>query len=195
MSSLKAPQILEKRLIYSGWNRFEEIDFVSKTTGQKNTREIIDHGHVAAGLPFDIETKEVILVRQLRIPVFVDRNDISMLEIPAGIIDSGETAESTFRRELKEETGCTVTKLTPAIGAYSSPGALKEHQTLFFAEVDSTKRGEGGGCKEEGEEIEVVIMPIIDFLRQANDGVILDMKTILMAALFRLKYPHLCNFF
>lgn len=43
---------------------------------------------------------ELLMIRQFRYPI----NDY-MYEIPAGLIDEGETAEQSAMREIKEETG------------------------------------------------------------------------------------------
>lgn len=53
-------------------------------------------------------------------------------ELPAGIIDPGETPEQTALRELAEETQLTgnIEFLT---SFYSSPGFTDEHTTLFRA--------------------------------------------------------------
>ena len=51
----------------------------------------------------DTETKagpEIILQKQYRPPI-----DKVVIEVPAGLVDAGETAEEAAIRELKEETG------------------------------------------------------------------------------------------
>ncbi len=40
--------------------------------------------------------------------------------LPGGFMESGETAETAARRELKEETGISVTRLR-LVGVYSDP--------------------------------------------------------------------------
>src|SRR5690625_2758908 len=51
-------------------------------------------------------------------------------ELPAGIIDPGETPEQTALRELAEETQLTG-ELQFLTSFYSSPGFTDEHTTLF----------------------------------------------------------------
>lgn len=72
-------------------------------------------------------TEEVLLVKQLRPAI-----GAATLELPAGLIDPGETPEAAARRELTEEVGLTGT-LTQLAEVYSSPGFCDEKVTLFEA--------------------------------------------------------------
>jgi len=55
---------------------------------------------------------EILLQKQFRPPL-----DKTVIEIPAGLIDAGETVEQAAVRELKEETGYvgTVTESSPVM--------------------------------------------------------------------------------
>lgn len=55
---------------------------------------------------------EIILQKQYRPPI-----DKVVIEVPAGLVDAGETAEQAAVRELKEETGYVgkVTETTPVM--------------------------------------------------------------------------------
>jgi ADP-ribose pyrophosphatase len=54
-------------------------------------------------------------------------------ELPAGLIDDGETAAVTCRRELKEETGLSIRSLV-SLGSYAiDPGRVDGIQHLFLA--------------------------------------------------------------
>lgn len=72
---------------------------------------------------------ELILQKQFRPPV----NKIT-IEVPAGLIDAGETPEQAAVRELKEETGYVgvVSDSTPLMfnGSYSSIPPLASQQVL-----------------------------------------------------------------
>jgi 8-oxo-dGTP pyrophosphatase MutT (NUDIX family) len=62
-----------------------------------------------------------------------------------------------------------------------SPGAVTEKLHFFVAEYEPTMRvGSGGGLASEGEEIEVLELPIDQALAMIADGRIADAKTILL---------------
>ena len=54
-------------------------------------------------------------------------------ELPAGVIETGETPEQTARRELEEETGCTASRWERLASFYSSPGYSDEFLHAFSA--------------------------------------------------------------
>ena len=62
-----------------------------------------------------------------------------------------------------------------------SPGAVTERLSLFVAEYDSAEtRGVGGGNEQEGEDIEVLELPLAMALQMVARGEIVDAKTILL---------------
>ena len=62
-----------------------------------------------------------------------------------------------------------------------SPGAITEKQHFFVAEYDPSMRiGDGGGNADEGEDIEVLELPIKEALAMIADGRIVDAKTIML---------------
>ena len=61
--------------------------------------------------------------------------DARLVEFPAGRIDPGETAAASVRRELIEETGHRVVRLTTLGGFFADTGRLNNRAHLFFAEV------------------------------------------------------------
>jgi ADP-ribose pyrophosphatase len=64
---------------------------------------------------------------------------------------------------------------------YSTPGAVTERLTLFLADYSPAGRlGDGGGHAHEGEDIEVLELPLDDARRLARDGGIVDAKTMLL---------------
>lgn len=96
--------------------------------------------------------RELILVRQKREPV---RSFV--LELPAGLVDEGESSLMAAARELTEETGFQAQELRICQTAPSSPGMTDELVTFVFAK-GCEKISEGGGV--DGEEIEVVLTPV-----------------------------------
>jgi ADP-ribose pyrophosphatase len=103
------------------------VDTVQLPDGRQTTREIVEHAECVAVVPVD-EDGNVLLVRQFR-----HAAGKTMLEIPAGGIDSGETPEAAVRREMGEETGFSPRTVERLGGFYSSPGFCTEYLHLFLA--------------------------------------------------------------
>jgi nudix-type nucleoside diphosphatase (YffH/AdpP family) len=103
------------------------------------------------------------------------------LEACAGIIDPGETPEETARRETAEEIGVTVGRLRSLGSVLPSAGTLTERMHLYVAEVsaaDLSSRGRGN--PHEGENIEVVEVPLAKLYEMARQGTIEDAKTLII---------------
>lgn len=69
---------------------------------------------------------------------------------PAGLIDPGETPEESARRELWEETGLTLTRISDVLdNSYSAVGFANERNVCVFG----TAAGEFGKSTSDAEEI------------------------------------------
>jgi ADP-ribose pyrophosphatase len=75
---------------------------------------------------------------------------------PAGLIDPGETIETTVRRELNEETGLELTKIL-AVGppVVASAGMSDESAVITFVECTGTPDTAG---LDGTEEIEILVL-------------------------------------
>ena len=141
-------------------------------------REIYHRGDAAAVLPFDPRRGTVLLVRQFRLPGYLKDGLDSMLEVCAGVLDEYD-AEACVRREAFEELGYRLHGVTPAFKAYSSPGSVTERVFCFTATYGESDRvSEGGGRADEGEDIEILELPLDEALGLIPAGGITDAKTI-----------------
>ena len=145
------------------------------------TREVYDRGNGATILLYNKEKKTVLLTRQFRLPSFLNGNPTGFLIEPcAGFLD-GDDPEQCARRESEEETGFKPKEVKKVFEAYSSPGALTELLHYFIAPYsDEDKINEGGGLKEEQEDIEVLEIPFVKAFDMINTGEIKDAKAIIL---------------
>lgn len=175
--------IISQTCLAQGWGRLTATRLrlvLADGSATDMLREVYDHGHGAAVLPYCIETGCVMLVRQFRYPVHLSGDPAWLLEAPAGLLDADD-AEAAARREAEEETGLRLGRLEPVATIYMSPGSLNEKVHCFLAAYGETDRvGPGGGLAEESEAIEVVETPFAEALAGCTDGRVVDAKTIVL---------------
>jgi GDP-mannose pyrophosphatase NudK len=186
--------IKEIKVLSDNWYTLRKatFDFLKKDgTWQTQERECYDRGNGAAILLYNKVQKTVILVRQFRMPTFLNGNTEGLLiEVPAGLLDA-MNPEECIRKEVEEETGYQVTHVKKIFTAFMSPGAVTEILHFFVAEYDAHQKiYEGGGLEHEQEEIEVIEIPFSDALKMIESGEIRDGKTIML-----LQYAALQNLF
>jgi nudix-type nucleoside diphosphatase (YffH/AdpP family) len=147
---------------------------------QTQTREIYDRGNAATLLPYNLADSTVVLVRQFRFPAYVNGYDDLLIEAAAGMLDNA-SPEERIRAEAEEETGYRLHHVKKVFEAFMSPGAVTEKLHFFVAEYDSSMRvSNGGGLADEGEDIEVLELPMGEALAMIADGRIVDAKTIML---------------
>lgn len=132
-------------------------------------REIIEHngGAVLAAVTGE---GRLVMVRQYRKPA-----GRVMLEVPAGKIDPGESAEAAAKRELKEETGYTAGKIKFLMRFYPSVGYSEEILYLYLC-TDLTS---GETNFDENEAIDIEEYEINRLHKMVMDGDVQDAKTII----------------
>ncbi|MBO4897604.1 MAG: NUDIX domain-containing protein [Clostridia bacterium] len=106
-----------------------------------------------------------------------------LYELPAGVIDEGETPEETAIRELYEETGFKAEKAEYLGPFYPSPGATDEVIHLFSAEC--TERDQQH--LEKSELINVCIMEEAEFAEKIAKNKILHGGALAAYLKYRLK--------
>ena len=147
---------------------------------QRQSRETYDRGNGAVILLYDDVRRTVILVRQFRFPAFVNGADDLLIEAPAGLLDKASPAER-IRAEAEEETGYLVQDISLIFEAYMSPGSVTEKLYFFTGRYTPANRvSDGGGDRDEGEDIEVIELGIDDAMAMIGAGAIKDGKTIML---------------
>ena len=177
-------RILEERVLAHDWYLLRKTTFEHRRRDgrlQVVSRETYDRGNGVALLLFNAARGTVILTRQFRFPAWVNGcADGQLIEACAGLLD-GSDPVAAMRREAIEETGYAVTAPRKVFEAYMSPGSVTEKLHLFVAAVaDGDRRDAGGGEVDEGEDIEVLEMPLARALAMIASGEIQDGKTIML---------------
>src|SRR5213595_1907520 len=117
---------LTRRLIYQGLKIDLALQQVRLRDGTIAEREVVLHRGAVALVPM-VDEQHVCLVRNHRHAV-----GQALLEVPAGTIDPGESADQTAERELLEETGYHAGSIRRIREWYVSPGVLTERMYLYL---------------------------------------------------------------
>jgi nudix-type nucleoside diphosphatase (YffH/AdpP family) len=154
---------------------------------QTQTRETYDRGNGAVLLPYDPVRGTVLLTRQFRYPAYVNGYDGLLIEAAAGLLDNA-SPEDRIRAEAEEEIGYRLREVRKVFECFMSPGSVTEKLHFFVAEYDpSMPIGAGGGVAEEGEDIDVLELPLGEALAMIDSGEICDAKTVMLLQQAALK--------
>lgn len=183
MSSGRIKNISEN-VISNAWATLKKVCFEYKNsngTWSPVTREVYDRGDGAAALLYHIEKGTVLLIKQLRLPAYLNGHETGfLLEVCAGIMDEKDP-EKTILREIEEETGYRLPKVEKVMAPYMTPGASTEIIHLYLAPYSEEFRvTDGGGLDSENEDIEVVEYAFAKALSLIKSGEIQDAKTIIL---------------
>ncbi|WP_326525647.1 NUDIX hydrolase [Sphingomonas sp.] len=135
-------------------------------------------GGTRAAVIVAIDGDHVLLVDQYRVPL-----GRRCLELPAGLVDAGETVAGAAARELEEETGYRPARVTEIGEFASSPGMVSETFTLVRAE-GLERVSNGGGEADEGITVHRVPLPEIPAYVAARrgEGMMIDVKLLMLLA-------------
>jgi ADP-ribose pyrophosphatase len=160
------PRLLESKKVYEGAISMRKDKF--SINGRVVEKEIVEH-RPSVGI-VAVAGDSIIMVSQYR-----RAPDKTLLEIPAGKIEEGETPEQAALREMDEEIGYTG-KLRPFLKWYLAPGYDTELMYLFVATDlrKITKRR----VMDDDENIVVRKVKLAAAVRKCFNGEIEDAKTI-----------------
>lgn len=154
---------------------------------QPQTREVYDRGNGATILLYNLAQRTVLLIRQFRMPTFVNGHSGYLIESAAGLLDNA-SPEERIRLEAEEETGYRVRSVEKIFEAFMSPGSVTERLHFFIGEYQPGDRiNDGGGLAEEGEDIEVLELGFEAAIAMIGSGDIVDGKTIMLLQYLQLR--------
>jgi GDP-mannose pyrophosphatase NudK len=176
---------VKSKVISNFWGTLEHVnfDFTFKNGKSVNlTHEVFGKSDGVAILLYNTKTKNVILSKQFRMPVFVANvgNGFS-IEVVGGALDKNESPENCAIRETEEEVGYKINKVKKVTTTFLSPGLVKERVHLFigiYKNEDKTKNG--GGVEAENEEIETLEISFENALKMIEKEEIIDARTIML---------------
>jgi ADP-ribose pyrophosphatase len=166
------------RRAYAGRLLQVDVDTVRAPDESLLELEMVRHPGAAAVVPLLSDPgnpdPQVLLLRQFRYaaggPIW---------EVPAGVLEPGETPEACARRELREETGAVAERVEHLTTIFTTPGFTDERIHLFLATGISA--GEPKPMSDEFLEVET--RPLSKVLEMIRDREIVDAKSI-VALLF-----------
>jgi ADP-ribose pyrophosphatase len=154
-------------------------------------REIFERGHAAVLLPYDPVRDEVVLIEQLRIAAVDTSSSPWLLEMVAGMIETGESVEDVCRREAQEEAGVTVGRCKPVLSYLASPGGTSERLSIMVGEVDATTAEGIHGLEEEHEDIRVHVVSREQAYRWVEEGAIDNAASVIALQWLALHHESL----
>ncbi len=176
-------EILSKKVVWQGtFMSAVEITY-RDARGAVRTWEALERLGIGGIVVMAAVTPEgkVLLEKQFRPPLGRD-----VIELPAGLVEPGESMEDAARRELVEETGWSAEKLAFLAEGPISTGASTESLRAYLC-TGLTRVGKQGG--DDNEIIEVSEVPLDqaqDHLRAAQEqGTLVDLKVFGLLELAR----------
>ncbi len=160
--------VIGSETIYSGKVVHLRVDKVRLPDGHESKREVVAHPGAVCIVPVR-DDGMVLLVRQFRLPA-----GQVLLEVPAGTREKGEDPHACALRELEEETGYRAAELRPLYTAYLAPGYSTELMYAYLA----TGLTPGQTNFDEGENIELIEIPLTEIESRVLAGEFTDAKTI-----------------
>jgi nudix-type nucleoside diphosphatase (YffH/AdpP family) len=183
---------IKTQILSDNWYTLNNISFDYRLrSGEwvEQSRESYDRGNGATILLLNKKKRTIILIRQFRMPTYVNGNSSGMMiETCAGLLD-GNDPVTCIIKETEEETGYRIKNVKKLFELYMSPGAVTEIIHFFIAEYDEKmKVSEGGGLKSEHEDIDILEIDFNKALNMIGSGEIKDAKSIIL-----LQYAQINN--
>ncbi len=170
-------EIVKKERVFKGKLLSIYKRFVKHDDGTVWERETASYDGNAAAI-VAVDGNEVVLIKQFRPSV-----EETLLEIPAGRIDEGETPEQAASRELEEETGLKPLNLRKLVEFYPTPGFVDEKIYLFYAD----KFEKGSVHLDEGEVLRIFRLPVNEVEEYLFSNKIKDGKTFIGLLLWKVR--------
>jgi ADP-ribose pyrophosphatase len=176
-------QVIEEELSFDGFFRIKTLNLrhtlFAGGWSPPLRRELFLRDACVGVLLYDPDRDELVLVEQFRVGLLPSGRDPWVLELVAGIIEPGESAEQVARRESVEESDCTISELLTIAEYFSSPGGSSEFFHLYCGRVSSDGAGGIYGLAHEGEDIRAQVFGFDDAMALMASGKINNAHTMI----------------
>ncbi|KJR86144.1 ADP-ribose pyrophosphatase [Sporothrix schenckii 1099-18] len=168
------------------WESAERTTWPPATAENPDVVDGVDIVAIIRGTPGAPDPR-IVLIKQFRPAV-----GCTVIELPAGLVDAGESVDEAAVRELREETGYvgrvsadTEASLSPSLTLYADPGFGNNNLQIVYVDVDGADAHNRDGNRrpqlEEGELVQAVFpVPLTDLFvtcrRLANEGYAIDAR-------------------
>ena len=136
--------------------------------GHQRQYDLVEHHDSITILPVD-EKGQIYFVTQFRIAT-----EGQLLELPAGVLESGESPLEGAKREIREEIGQAAGKMQELGSFYLAPGYTNEFMTVFLA----TELYESPLDPDADEFLHVSTLSIPETYNLVHKGIFKDAKTL-----------------
>lgn len=155
--------VLIKQRVYDGFFKLDKYQLqhacFDGSVSKELTRELILRREAVAAILYDPIHDLIGLIEQFRIGAMDEPEGPWRLEVVAGIMDCGGTAEQALWRELQEEANITQGELRYITNYLSSPGGTNEKLYCYCVLTDLSNAEGIYGLASEGEDIRVSTYP------------------------------------
>lgn len=187
--------IQQRRVVYQGFFKMHQVQLRHKKFEGGWTpvlnRELFERPPAVGVLLYDPYKDTVVLIEQFRIGALEASEGPWLLELVAGIVESGEEPEKVAHREAMEEAGIEIMDMEYICEYYSSPGGSSEKLTLFCGGVDSTDVGGVHGLAHEGEDIWVQVFSRAEAWKALQENYINNASTIIALQWLQMNWQRL----
>ena len=164
----KNQKLINSKIEYSGEILSIRSDLIELDSGTNIKRNIVEHPGSVVIIP-KTKNGKILMVSQWRHAI-----QQTLIELPAGHIDDGETPEEAGIRELQEEIGYKPGKLISLSEMWIAPGWCNEKIFSFLALDLIPSQLE----PDKDEKISVLEFEPLEIYEMIMDKKIVDSKTI-----------------
>jgi len=148
-----------------------EVETRRYPNGRQHEIAIVRHAPAVVVIPIEDDGR-VVLIKQYRAAL-----DRELWEVPAGSVDSGESAEAAAKRECEEEIG-RVPERVERLGAwFPTPGYCDEEMIFFRAAGLHAPPPDSPHRPDADEDITAHSFTIAEARAMVARGEIVDLKT------------------